>query len=162
MLNINCNYNLVALTGYYRCGKTTLAKKWANAYGYHHIAFADKLKEICCSLYPHLAKEIYAKEKTKETRDLLSEVGLCYKIRFGEDCFIKAALENYSAENKIIVSDARFKVEFDYLAANGAKLYYLGDPTKDLQKYGSLGYDIQYALDNYVVQCLPKSVYWEV
>lgn len=120
---------IISLSGAYQCGKTTLAinllSKLPNA---HHVAFADGVKRAAVSRHPSKAKEIFALNKTPDTRKMLCDVSLDWKARFGEDFFTKLTLQNVPQDTQyLVISDTRFDNEIDYLSTlDNVTYFYIG------------------------------------
>lgn len=108
---------VVSLSGGYGAGKTYLANSLEKALpNCQSLAFSDTLRALCCFYYPEQASNIYADRKTKETRQLMRKVASMYQSRFGLRCFVDEAFTRVKSNTEILViSDARFSEEFEYL-----------------------------------------------
>ena len=120
---------IISISGDYRTGKTTLAHKLAKALpNAQHFAFADRLKMIVASRYPEQAVNIFADEKTTETRNLLGVVGREYLNRFGDSCWSDVLFNeiNKTKLDYAIISDTRFREEFARCYLEDATFIHLG------------------------------------
>lgn len=113
---------IIGLAGYARSGKDEVAKILVNNYGYRKIAFADPIREFVLRVNPILKDEKRIADvvsefgwevaKTQpETRRLLQEVGLVARDMFDQDFWVVMALKNMGFDDKIVISDVRFKNE---------------------------------------------------
>lgn len=93
---------------------------------------ADILKETAALVYPKKAKEIYAPNKTKETRDLLNKISLEIKALNGNDYYMRKALEQFGDASHTVISDVRFYAEAKALLDRGDYVFvWLGKPDKN-------------------------------
>jgi len=129
----------LAVYGYARSGKDTIAEYLIENYGYVKIAFADPLRATMAAMNPivdatvlddgtyvpfrysdALAKHGYeaAKDLYPEIRRLLQTHGVAIRETLDEDAWVNAASErinNTPGGTPIVITDARFGNEFDRL-----------------------------------------------
>lgn len=115
----------IAFAGKAGCGKSTVTKALVKDYGFTAFSFANKLKEICRSLFPEKMK------KTKEQyRHILQEFGDATR-KIHQDVWIEIILRQIenSRMPRIVIDDMRFKNEFLLLRDYGFKLIYINRPS---------------------------------
>jgi hypothetical protein len=127
------NIKIIGLTGYDCSGKSTLATKLINKYNFVEFTFATILKKVVSLLTDidviNLERE--NKEKMKDPitdltiREYFCKMGTLFRNNFGLDFWIKQVtkqidklLLSKKIVNGIIISDFRFKNEFEWLANN--------------------------------------------
>lgn len=136
--------DLVALSGYARTGKDTVAQILVDNHGFTRVAFADKLREALYAFNPivrvndddsvnfmylqTLVDEVGWEEAKKFSPDvreyqqrLGTEVG---RDVLGRDVWVIAALGglDYSQGQRYVVTDCRFPNEADYIWTHGGIL----------------------------------------
>ena len=115
---------IIGLSGYAQAGKDTVAAMLVEDYGYTRLGFADIIKKACYALDPIInldgmrlahAVEKYGWDEVKtipEVRRLLqtmgSEVG---RDLIDPQIWVELTLFNVRPEDKIVVSDVRFRNE---------------------------------------------------
>ena len=105
------------LAGAERVGKTTFGKTLAKHLGIPHTAFADEIKQRAAKLYPSRYYDIYADNKSEETRNLLCAVSQKARIMYNDDdYFTKLALSR--ANKGLVISDLRYERELHYVQEN--------------------------------------------
>jgi hypothetical protein len=132
----------LAVYGYARSGKDTIAEYLIETYGYTKIAFADPLRATMAAMNPIVAARWggdgvlitryndaiesmgyeAAKDRYPEIRRLLQTHGVAIRMHLDEDAWVNAASEriaNTSGGAPIVVTDARFGNEFDRLDSAG-------------------------------------------
>lgn len=112
---------IIGLTGYAQSGKDTVAKILVDNYGYTRIAFADKIREFLYEIAPDYIKFLvdevgWEKAKQNQTvRELLQTTGVGARTVFGEGFWIEQALNKCKPWDNVVVTDARFTNEADYI-----------------------------------------------
>jgi len=128
----------IAVYGYARSGKDTIAEYLIENYGYVKIAFADPLRAVMAAMNPIVAARPGgdgilitryndaieaagydgAKKYFPEIRRLQQAHGLGVREQLDVDAWVNAASEriiNTPGDTPIVVTDARFGNEFDHL-----------------------------------------------
>ena len=141
----------LALVGSKGSGKDFLTDKLIQYKGYQKIAFADALKDYCNKLYPNLekyntheAKDVPVPEdwnKDNETpRDIWERVSR-EKAQEDDRFFHKMTLKQIDTmlniSDKLVVTDARNKYEYEQLKKDGFTVIYITRPGKPVFQ----GYD---------------------
>jgi hypothetical protein len=143
---------IIALSGFARAGKDETAKVLVEEFGFKQVAFADKLREMLYQLDPLVAFEGPWLEEAdgvtvqmvidkfgwdgyketsygKEIRRLLQRLGTeAGRQTLWDSIWIDAALTGFSADAKIVVSDARFFNEFDAVRSRGGEVWRIERP----------------------------------
>lgn len=129
---------IIGLTGYAQSGKDTVAKILTDNYGYARIAFADKIREYLYEMNPLIdyivGEPIFLKERVKRdgweqtkqnphVRRVLQNAGVAARKVFGEDFWIYQALSDVAPQDKVIVTDVRFKNEADWIKGFGGQIW---------------------------------------
>ena len=122
----------IAISGGFRVGKTTLANSLSlslNLGTIAHYAFADKIKECAARLYPDMASQVYAEDKTPEARAFIKKVGQFYIDHLGEDVWTNYVLNKAANLDILIISDVRWLSECQAIERAFDKVIYiwLGD-----------------------------------
>ena len=107
---------LIALSGKAGCGKSTIAKALVERFGFRRYGFADRLKEICCELFP----EIMVKPK-EEHRWLLQRFGTEWCRSVDGRVWVKYLIRRIRREGhgRVVVDDCRFRNEYEALMKAG-------------------------------------------
>ena len=130
---------IIGLSGYARSGKDTAADHLVAEYGFTRYSFAAPMKEAMYRLNPIVSSDaigsfryqnlvdVYglddAKDSYPEIRRLLqvfgTEVG---REMFGQNFWVDLAL-NRAKEDKVVISDVRFKNEAEGIKAAGGQVW---------------------------------------
>jgi hypothetical protein len=135
-LGIKKSYNIIGLTGYAQSGKDTLANILMDKYGYRRIAFADTIREFLYEVNPMVAcsptgylkdlVNLVGWDKAKQepqVRRLLQDLGVTARKLIDEDIWVKIALRNLSAGDRVVITDVRFENEAKSISALGGQLW---------------------------------------
>lgn len=124
---------IIGLSGYARSGKDTVARILVEDYKFTRVAFADPIRTFLYEMNPPLKGpalkgiiDDYGWDVAKanpEIRALLQNLGMAARKTFGEDFWIKQALKNISPENKVVLTDVRFKNEADMVRSLGGQVW---------------------------------------
>lgn len=131
---------IIGLSGKAGSGKDTFAELMMEAglksYGFRIMKFADILKQVCATILG-VDRERFEDQDFKASkipgvlwgdmtyRDFLIKLGTdALRNHFDEDIWVKALLSNidYEKQDKIIVTDVRFKNEADAIRSLGGKI----------------------------------------
>lgn len=125
---------IIGLAGYARSGKDEVAKILVRDYGYTRLAFADSIRDFVLRVNPILengkrigevVKEFgwdIAKSNT-ETRRLLQETGVVARELFGQDFWVEQLLKKIGFEQRVVISDVRFKNEMSIIRQMEGKVF---------------------------------------
>lgn len=135
-----------------RTGKDTAANALSRDLGFKRVAFADKLKELALKANPIVTTAVQttnvgagrgrldwvvqgvggweeAKNVYPEVRKFLQNLGVGARELFGEDFWVKQALNNpYGIDVDIVVSDVRFLSEAAAVKEAGGYLIRIDRP----------------------------------
>lgn len=118
---------IIGLTGYAQSGKDTVAQILVDKYGFERRAFADKIRTLLYETNPQIREgfkvrgivDAYgwdvAKTNEPEIRRLLQDLGVSARKVFGDDFWIREALEGIDSKEKIVITDVRFENEAEYV-----------------------------------------------
>jgi hypothetical protein len=126
---------VIAICGFKRSGKDTIADYLVKQYGYNKIKIADPLKETCSMLFGLSQEQIEGDQKEVidqrwgvTPRQIMQYVGtelMQYQIQellpnIGRTFWIKSLLGKHSANSAcpLVVSDMRFQHELDEMRAH--------------------------------------------
>jgi hypothetical protein len=111
---------IIGLTGYAQSGKDTFASILVEKYGYHRVAFADKIREFLYEINPMVAcsptgylKDLVdlvgwdAAKQEPQVRRLLQDLGVGARKLFG-DLFWVAQVFRTMPTDKVVITDVRF------------------------------------------------------
>lgn len=142
---------IICLSGYARSGKDEAAHILAEHYGFKHIAFADKLRDVLYALNPLVgtwrawdaepgevllqdAIDVYGWSGYKESiygpeiRRLLQRLGTeAGRETLWDSIWIDAALKGLVSE-RVVISDGRFFNEFDAVRSRGGDIWRIERP----------------------------------
>lgn len=117
---------IIGLSGYARSGKDTVAQVLIEHFGYERIAFADALRQFaydCNPIVSVVANEMISlktvvdrdgweeAKKISGVRQFLQTAGLAARTNFGDDFWVKRALDKTSYTGNYVITDVRFKNE---------------------------------------------------
>ena len=139
---------IIGLSGYAGSGKDEVAKILVSDYGYHRIAFADKVRAVLYDLDPIIMIDAYNKyitvqdlvndegwddaKKHKEVRALLQKVGVSIRNHIGESTWVQLAMKTMlnapQLDLKYVITDVRFLNEADMIRANGGQIWRVKRP----------------------------------
>jgi hypothetical protein len=140
---------IIGLAGYARSGKDEAAKLLTSEYGFKHIAFADKLRDMLLAIDPIVApskEKYFTRDKTvinlsevidvygwdgyknteygTEIRRLLQRLGTeGGRKTLWDSIWIDAAFAGLTEDAKVVVSDVRFPNEADAIKARGGHVW---------------------------------------
>ena len=95
---------------------------------FRQYSFAGPIKKVITTVFdiPNSQLEGRKEKETpiekwynKSPRDLMKEVGDAFKEKFGRDIWIKILFDNIKNENKVVITDLRFKNEYDECREKG-------------------------------------------
>jgi hypothetical protein len=135
-LGITPNYNIIGLTGYAQSGKDTFASILVEKYGYSRIAFADKIRDFLYGINPMVGcsptgylqdlVNLVGWDKAKQepqVRRLLQDLGISARELIDENIWVNAALSSIGANDRIVITDVRFKNEAAMIKSMGGQLW---------------------------------------
>lgn len=129
---------IIGLTGYARSGKDTLAGMLMGLHGYRRVAFADTIRDLLFAMDPLIMHDDLpfrlqdlveskgwdkAKTEYPEVRRLLQDLGVGARNLLEEDIWITAALKGLNKEDRIVVTDVRFKNEAVCIKGLGGQIW---------------------------------------
>jgi len=139
--------NKIAFTGISGSGKDYFVKHLENKYGYKRVSFSDQLKKIATCIYPWMKEdyEPYEKEQplnlridedtiiTKTPREIW--VSLNDLRKNDNKLFLRHAKKEVDEilknDGKVVISDIRPQIEFDYCRKNDFTIIYI-KPAKNI------------------------------
>ena len=140
----SCQRMIIGLSGYAQAGKDTVAQMLVEDYGYTRLGFADIIKKACYYLDPIIsldgmrlghAVDKYGWDEVKlipEVRRLLqvmgSEVG---RDLIDPQIWIELTMFNVKAEDKIVISDVRFRNEAEEIKWRHGQVWRVSRIQKD-------------------------------
>jgi hypothetical protein len=121
---------IIALSGWARSGKDTVADYLVEHHGYTKVSFADPIRKALYTLNPEIrdisglvytfkqAADLFGWELMKEYfptyRDLMQRMGTeVGRDMFGEDFWVQQALKSIEPGQKVVLSDCRYRNEAD-------------------------------------------------
>lgn len=117
--------NIIGLTGFKGVGKTTVAKQLSVP----RRSFADKVREVAQSSFGLTDEQMTdpaLKEKPIEfwgmtPREILQEIGMMYRSRFGEGFWIRCLERRLwrEAPETVVIDDCRFPNEAAWIQEHG-------------------------------------------
>lgn len=129
---------IIGLSGYARSGKDTVAGMLMGIHGFERVAFADTIRNILFAMdplvmhgdMPFRLQDIIeskgwedAKTEYPEIRRLLQDLGVGGRTLIEDDVWINAALSSFSKEDKVVVTDVRFKNEAARIKNMGGQIW---------------------------------------
>lgn len=123
---------LIGLIGYKQSGKDTFADYLVRNHDFKKRAFADPVKQICKIMF-HLETEQMNDPRLKETiderwglspRQMMQKVGTdMVRNMLGNDFWVKhMQTQHHTADDRIVISDVRFKNEAEWIKNKGGYL----------------------------------------
>lgn len=150
---------LIAVSGYARSGKDSIANILVDEHGFRRIAFADVMRDMLLAIDPivyqvHPQKKRglrerpeqntrvsqlvaykgwdYAKTEYPEIRRLLQTLGTDAGRRYlGENVWVDAAMRHVNAGDDVVFSDCRFTNEASATKARGGFVWRVNRPGVD-------------------------------
>lgn len=127
---------LVGLCGYAQSGKDSLAAGMAE-YGWHRLAFADRLKDAASSALPRVDRQLVAQcgwtdGLKAQHRPMLQELGA--KVRdLRDDAWVTPVLDamHESPDSMYVVTDVRYPNEADALRSWGGTIVRVERPGRE-------------------------------
>jgi hypothetical protein len=129
---------IIGLSGYARSGKDTVAGMLMGIHHYKQAAFADKIRELLFAMDPlimHDGRDFRlqdiveskgweeAKTQHPEVRRLLQDLGVGGRELLDDSVWINAALNSFKEDDKVVVTDVRFKNEAARIKNLGGKIW---------------------------------------
>jgi cytidylate kinase len=117
---------IIGLTGYAGAGKDEVAKILVNKFGYQRVAFADAIRDFVYEINPIVSfvvnESIYLQQvvdrdgwdtakKSTGVRQTLQNVGVAARNHFGDDFWVKRALDKIGYTGNYVITDVRFENE---------------------------------------------------
>jgi len=109
------NRVIIGLAGTFASGKDTLAE-WIEQHGFYHVSTSDMVREGCQENYGSTDRRhlyVYANET---------------RAKDGAGIFVKRALEQSSAKEKVVITGIRSIGEVEELHAEGGRLIFVDAP----------------------------------
>jgi hypothetical protein len=137
---------IIGLSGYARSGKDTVAGMLMGLHGYERVAFADPIRELLYEMDPLVVHNYMdfrlqdiidskgweaAKTEFPEVRRLLQDLGVGARKLFGDTFWIYQALSDVAPQDKVVVSDVRFKNEAQWIKEFGGQIWRINRPGID-------------------------------
>jgi len=112
---------IIGVAGKKRVGKDTVAAYISKKYGYRHVAFADKVKDIAGDLFGLNFFNMSAEDKEKH-RYIMQYIG--DNLR-GLDSLIWVKYVFRKYPDNIVISDVRYPNEVEYIQSQGGKVIHI-------------------------------------
>lgn len=111
-------------------GKDTAADFLIRVYRFRRVAFADKLKIACKTIFGLSDSQVFGGEKDlidrywgMTPREILQRVGTeCFRQTFDADIWVRAALRDLEAGRSYVVTDVRFPNEAQAIKDLGGRI----------------------------------------
>jgi len=119
---------IILISGYKRSGKDYITNEIKEAYGIESLTFATPLKQIMATTLGISVDKLEALKNDPSqkwensgvsfsARELLQRFGTdAMKKEFGDDIWTRMLYYNLPSSGVVVVSDWRFKVEYEYLS----------------------------------------------
>lgn len=129
---------IIGLSGYARSGKDTVAGMLMGIHGFQRVAFADTIREFLLRIDPlvmHNGMDFRlqdiveskgweeAKTQFPEVRRLLQDLGVGGRELLDDAVWINAALKDFDKNDKVVVTDVRFKNEAARIKNMGGQIW---------------------------------------
>ena len=108
---------LIGVVGLNGSGKDTIAKYLKDSYGFEWVSLSDMIR-----------KEVIAQGKNISNRDDINFVAEDTRKKFGPDIWIRKALEDYSPEQKLVLSSFRHPSENKIVKENKGIMIFVDVP----------------------------------
>lgn len=157
---------IIGLSGYAQSGKDTVAEVLVDNYGFTRVAFADKIREYLYEVNPLVQvvgfEPIYLREivnskgweqakKNPYVRKTLQDSGVAARKVFGEDFWIKQALNNLEYGKNYVITDVRFINEANAIWEMPGKIWRVNRPgVTAVNSHSSETQMDQYPVDHFV------------
>lgn len=102
---------IIGISGKFASGKDLVADYLVKRWSFRKVSFAGKLKCVCADLFGMVGKD----------RSLLQRVGAAMR-GIDDLVWVRYALKQNTADERIVISDVRYKNEADYIQAHGGRL----------------------------------------
>jgi hypothetical protein len=136
---------IIGLSGYAGSGKDEIAKILVEDFGYKRIAFADPIRELLYEMDPPVEVggeidatvglqnfvDVYGWDTAKRhllVRSMLQNLGVGARKVFGDSFWVYQALSDVAPQDKIVVSDVRFKNEAEFIQTFNGKIWRVNRP----------------------------------
>lgn len=139
---------LIGLIGFKNSGKDTVADYLVRQHGFHKLAFADPVKEVCKIMFQLETEQLHdplRKEQLDERwgmtpRSMMQKVGTdMIRTMWGEDFWVRnmnARVRHHGSDN-IVISDVRFRNEAEWIQLKGGLLLRIVDGTQHCDNHPS-------------------------
>jgi hypothetical protein len=129
---------IIGLSGYARSGKDTVAGMLIGLHRYENVAFANTIRSLLFAMDPLIMhgdipfrlQDIVeskgwetAKTEYPEVRRLLQDLGVGGRDLLDDNVWINAALKDLNKEDRIVVTDVRFKNEAARIKNMGGQIW---------------------------------------
>ncbi len=131
-------YPRIALSGWMRSGKDSVADHLSTQYGYLRGAFADILKAEVAVAVPCSIEDMNVEPLRTQIRPVLQAWGTEFRRSQDPDYWVKKAEESITRTEvgiPIVFTDARFPNELDMLRSNGFLCVKLDMPEDHVRRY---------------------------
>jgi hypothetical protein len=134
----------IALSGWARSGKDSIAEYLVKEHGYTRVSFADPMREALVALNPQIryfetnlplatAVRIIGweelKENSEDVRELLQRMGTeVGRNLFGENFWVDLAIKEARKHKKVVFSDCRYLNEAEAIRKRGGKVWRITRP----------------------------------
>ena len=140
---------IIGLSGYARSGKDTVAGMLMGIHHYDRVAFADTIRTLLLAMdplvmhgdIPFRLEDIVeskgwetAKTEYPEIRRLLQDLGVGGRELLDDNVWINAALKDFDKDDKVVVTDVRFKNEADFIKSRGGRIIRVDAPDRNLDR----------------------------
>lgn len=102
---------IIGISGKFCSGKDLVADYLVKRWSFRKVGFATKLKSVCADLFGMVGKD----------RSLLQQVGAAMR-GIDDLVWVHYALKQNCADERIVVSDVRYRNEAEYIQSIGGKL----------------------------------------
>jgi hypothetical protein len=137
--------SVIALSGWARTGKDTIADYLVEQHGYRKISFATPMREALYRLNPlvntiegdtvplsqivNISGWEIAKEITPDLRGLMQRLGTeVGREMFGDDFWVNIAFSQIKPGEKVVLADCRYQNEANATATNGGQVWRVERP----------------------------------
>jgi hypothetical protein len=121
---------IIGFNGHAGAGKDTAAEILIRVYNFRRVAFADKLKIACKTVFSFTDSQLFGADKDvidrywgMSPREILQRVGTeCFRIGFDSDVWVKAALRDIEPGRDYVITDVRFPNEAEAIKDRGGRV----------------------------------------